>query len=156
MSKDFTPYELYRIDREFVERGGQSLRVLGITLNNGDASRGKSTKESGHTILKNLQGTFSRRQYKELGFLFDNFYMAYKVMYKHPKLRKQVLDSIEKQLREIERQQNTEDNSIVGLWFYGKLDPNFYSNTENNELFFEYIMKEYNRLIDENYSLNRE
>lgn len=116
MSKDFTPYELYRIDREFVERGGQSLRVLGITLDNRGASRDKNAKESRHTILKNLQGTFSRRQYKELGFLFDNFYMAYKVMSKHPKLRKQVLDSIEKQLREIERQQNTEDNSTVGLW----------------------------------------
>lgn len=150
MSKDFTPYELYRIDKEFVARGGQSLRVLGVTLNTGDASKG------GHTKIKNLQGTFSRIQYKELGFLFDNFYMAYKVMSKHPKLRKQVLDSIEKQLREIERQQNTEDNSTVGLWFYGKLDPNFYSNTENNELFFEYIMKEYNRLIDEKYSLNRD
>ena len=149
MSKDFTPYELYRIDRELVARGMMSLRQLNITFKVDEklSQNGNRQKK-----VKNLQGTFSRRQYKELGFLFDNFYMAYKTMSKHPSIRKKVLTNIETQLREIERQKNPDDNSVVGLWFYGKLDPNFYYNTENNELFFEYIMKEYNRLIDEQYT----
>lgn len=139
MSRSWTPQELYHMDKYLQREQGKSLRESQVLF----------IKPNGERVpLEDKQTLNVRNQYKELGFLFDILPTTYKILEKHPKYRKKVLDRIETHLKEIEELKSGNDKDVVWLWYTGKLDKNFYYNSYNNELFMEYIINEVNKLVN--------
>lgn len=138
MSRNWTPQEQYYADKFIQKEQGRSMRDQEFFWVQPDGTKIPMEDEQSRKV---------RKQYSELGFLFDYLPKTYKALEKHPKYRKRVLDKIEQHLKEIEEIKRGNNQDIVWLWYTGKLDSNFYYNERNNELFMEYIITEVNKLV---------
>lgn len=138
MSRSWTPREMYYADKMMQEGMGESLRgkTFVYVAPNGD-----------RTPMESEQDLKIRKQFIELGFLFDPLPKLYNELSNHPKYRNKVLNQIEQHLEELIKHNNGSKEDVVWLWYIGLLDKNFYYNTYNNELFYEYIINEVNKLI---------
>lgn len=138
MSRSWTPREMYYADKMLYEQTGKTLRnqIIELVGANGD-----------RVPLESEQDLKIRKQFKELGFLFDPLPRLYKEFSNHPKYRNRVLNEIETHLEELINQNNGSENDIIWIWYIGKLDKRFYYNEYNNELFYKYISDKINKLI---------
>lgn len=137
MSRDWTPRELWYADEMAYQTRGERLRDTKLVY----VIDGKQIP------IDDKQSEKIRSQYKELGFLFDKLLKLYKELSDHPKYRNRVLNQIEEHLELLIKQNNGSEKDIVWLWYIGKLDKNFYYREYNDELFYEYIVNEVNKLI---------
>lgn len=146
MSKDFTPANLYAADKKLTE-SGNSLRTLKLVNINSNRPIVQIEKDA-------------KNEYPELQFLLDGFVIIYRDYHNTP-AGKSVLDKIENEIKLIETKfEQGERNytnyhpdynsihEITSLWFFGKLDHNFYYNTQNNALFREFIIHTINKRKD--------
>ena len=140
MSRDWTPRELWYADEMAYQTRGQRLRDTKLVY----IIDGKQIP------MEDKQSEKIRSQYKELGFLFDKLPILYKELANHPKYRNRVLQNIETHLEELIKQNNGRDTDTVWLWYIGRLDKNFYYREYNDELFYEYIVSEVNKLVSKN------
>lgn len=138
MSRSWTPREMYYADKMLQEKTGETLR--GRTFVYVEPNGNRTPMESEHDLK-------IRKQFKELGFLFDNLPQLYKEFSNHPKYRNKVLNEIEEHLEKLINQDSGNKEDIVWLWYIGKLDKGFYYNKYNNELFYTYISNKIIELI---------
>lgn len=139
MSRNWTPQEQYYADKFIQKEQGRSMRDQEFFWVQPDGTKIPMEDEQARKV---------RKQYSELGFLFDYLPKTYKALEKHPKYRKRILDNIEKHLKEIEELKNGNSQDVIWLWYTGKLDNNFYYNERNNQMFMEYIISEVNKLVN--------
>ncbi len=151
MSRDWTPYELHRADLEF----GFSKDTLEMYIPQEDGS-------------KTFVGFFYNpedpitKQYPNLAFLWGQNELTRFISGladNAGEACEAVLSDIEQILAEVvahydkpktERKNGLSSSSdwttIVNDWYLGRLDPNFYYNTENNERFELYILDQIHQL----------
>lgn len=127
MSKDFTPKDMYESDKFLHEKHNCNLRDMKITLN-----------------IDNKSIRMDINQYPYYKTRFPNLSFLFSKLIELPNLENEsnltFLDSIEKELTEHLDDAKCENNkSIVQQWYFGKLDKNYYYNTYNNELFYNWI-----------------
>ena len=137
MSRDWTPRELWYADEMAYQTRGQRLR---------DA-KFEYVIDGKHIPMEDKQSEKIRSQYKELGFLFELLPNLYNKLSNHPKYRNRVLQRIEEHLEDLIKQNSGNDTDTVWLWYIGKLDSNFYYRRYNDELFYDYILDEVNKLV---------
>lgn len=123
MSRDWTPYE--QLMAEQILEGKTWTDVAeGLTISINEKSRPMYPAEE-IAVMK---------EYNYLGRLYgDNLYHLYKEGFEKS------LSAVEKELAEFIENGMKLGNTVVGKWFYGKLDPGFYYSETNNELFADYI-----------------
>lgn len=138
MGRDFTPYEHYISDKSM----GGTLRTATFFDNEGKKIEWFKREEK--KILE---------KYRELGFLFSECLLElWDEMSGHPRYRKEVLETIERDLEFIIENIGTLElknnfNKTVYDWFMGKLDKNFYYSDRNNDLLKVYIFRCYSRRV---------
>lgn len=139
MSRNWTPQEQSLANKYIMETQGRSMRDQQFYM----------VKPNGTKVpMQSKQEQELRKKYRELGFLFDSLYIVYKKLSKHPKYTARVFENIENKLvKYIEYNKCEDETDIVWLWYIGKLDPDFYYNSYNNELFEKYIISEVSKLI---------
>lgn len=138
MSRSWTPREMYYADKMIQEKMGESLRNRKFTY----------VETNGNKIpMESEQDLKIRKQFKELGFLFDLLPKLYKEFSNHPKYRNRVLTELEEHLKDLIVQDAGNNDDTVWLWYIGKLDKGFYYNKYNNELFYNYISNKIIELI---------
>lgn len=139
MSRSWTPQEQSLANKYIMETHGRSMRDQQFYM----------IKPNGEQIpMQCKQEQALRKKYTELGFLFDNLYIVYKKLSKHPKYTARVLEDIENRLAKYVKYNKCEDEKdTIWLWYIGKLDTGFYYNTYNNQLLEEYIISEVKKLI---------
>ena len=136
MSRDFTPRELYLVEKEMKP----SLRDI------------KIVNDKGEEIIFSKTPEGAKERYPELTFLVsdqESLFGSADTIVDLTEDRKRVLDAIEEKIQNIEEGNglNEEDPFLfVEQWFCGKLDPNFYYREENERLFLSEIEKSEKRI----------
>ncbi len=145
MSRDWTPCELYLVDRHLTETEGRRLRDTEITIH-------FDGKEFPYGYPE------AKAKYPELTFLFGKFGSLYDE-YKDNKKANALFEQMEIALVDAEKKllehtsvapkdfgsYDTEDllqksvGDIVEEWFYGRLDVSFYYSEVNDKAFLDYI-----------------
>ena len=135
MSRNWTPQEMYNVDKSVNNR----IRNTELYFVRPDGTQ---------VPMESEQARMVRKQYKELGFLFDNLPSTYERLKEHPKYRNRVLREIEYRLERYEIHNIGDENDPLWLWYIGRLDPSFYYSEENNRLLAEYIIGEVQKLVN--------
>lgn len=139
MSRSWTPQEQSLADKYIMQTQGRSMRDQQFYMVKSDGTQ---------VPMQCAKEIAIRKKYKELGFLFDNLYIVYNKLSKHPKYTARVFQDIENKLAKYVKDNKCEDEKdIVWLWYIGKLDSGFYYNTYNDELLEGYIISEVRKLV---------
>lgn len=141
--KDLTPKEIYLLDKD---RGGKK--------------NPKRPVNEKYLVCNNKYKwvyTFNQRRilkkYEYLGILYTNGLLnIWETMSEHPRIRKEVLDDIEDHLERVISNLHSSMSvygckEVVYKWFMGELDPNFYYSWRNDQLFHDYILREYSKKL---------
>ena len=125
MGRSFTPSEL--LAAEFVLNGKTWADVAStLTIQLGNEPPKPMYTEQEIEII---------RKYNFLGRTYqDDLIRLYAQGYE-----KELL-IVENEIQSFIENNGPMDDSVISRWFYGKLDPTFYYEKRNNELFAEYIM----------------
>jgi hypothetical protein len=149
MSRDWTPQELWHVEKHMVERG-KSMRESSIFFV--DAKTGeeiplisKKEKEIG-------------KSYPVLSFLFEDWYKIYIGM-EDEDARHRTFCYMEQALKATIAEEEgkpfnfpLESFKIVKFWYRGELDTNFYYRERNDEKFADYIWTVYKATISAKYN----
>lgn len=131
MSRDWTPRELFTLDRFMTKERGESLRDAELEWYDKDGNKIENENEK---IRKT-----TKKRYPELTFLFDGFPRLY--TRHHDKEHLEYYDKIEGIIRTLESEAypRTDEEIFVQKWFTGKLDRDYYYNLHNNQEFEDYL-----------------
>lgn len=142
MSRDWTPYEMWNVEKRMAAEGHSMREAEYMFVNMLTGERTplipKEQKEIG-------------KQYPTLSFLFDGWYKIYTDM-KNEVVRDKTFTLYENTLRAVICEDEDVDvvlpstlfaYDLVKLWYFGKLDPNFYYREQNNEVLADSIWEFY-------------
>jgi len=148
MSRDWTPRELFYVDRERILSGAQSFRKMRIEYHIQDENGVERT-------FSNDDDPFRVRvkyQFPELCFLGDNKMINFICDNTSNPRVMEVISEYERQLQDLEKRDVegmfvTPTNDLE-KWYDGKLDPSFYYGEYNTELLIEGIREKADEIKD--------
>ncbi len=141
MSRSMKPYEIYMFDKTYP---GVMISNATYILSEGKTYKYFSDEEQS-----------IRLQYPLFATIYTDFIKFYKYIKKNRSDYKETIIKIENMIRNMVEDAEKNDYDIkklnnhpekMVLWFFGCLDPQFYTSDENNELFFQYL-KEYSETL---------
>lgn len=147
MSKDWTPRQLFLVDRYLQKEKGNGFRNILETTTvsfNGETSPYFTERE-----------IESRKLFPEFSFLFNGYTRLWEDFSEHPEIRADIFKKVEETLLAIEKSEVEEEMFSFGTrlqemtfrWFDGKLDPCFYYSTYNDEAFYDFLTDFYKNEI---------
>lgn len=147
MSRDWTPYEMWNVEKQMANEG-HSMREANYVFVN--MITGERTP-----LISNEEKEIGRN-YPMLSFLFEDWYKIYTKMenesvrdktFSHfEAIVKAVVDKYDGLYYEVPDGRFAYD--LAKLWYFGKLDPNFYYREQNNEVLADSIWEFYELEIE--------
>ena len=133
MSRDWTPQQLWHVDRYLEKEKGGSLKDMNMII----SYNGKEE------LMFSEQDMKLKKTYPHLTFLFDYALDLYKNAKDETK-RDKVFLYLESELAHIialdeAGESYSSENDTIVKWYEGKLSDYFYYNSENNNLFADYV-----------------
>lgn len=136
MSRDFTPRELTFADHQF------HLSESKTTL---------SLQGTGDEVILYDPDSEMARAYPKLSFLLDGFRTLYEMSLTDEAMKNK-LASVEKELEAMIQEDlaqpgrrghviSSEHTETLVYWYTGTLDPGFYYNERNNQLFIDWLLE---------------